>query len=142
MAYGKGKPRQKTQGRKTLEINQCMFLEMETKSDVLTGSSEARSRQGGDIVPVPPKSEELAPESYDGQKATQVSTAGIWLGIATAGEDPPPPDYYPKLQTDEQSVARAPRARGLTGVGPRGVPAVPRTVEERYCARYDLLGKD
>jgi len=94
MAYGKGKPRQKTQGRKTLEINQSMDLAMTTIGK-LCGSSDARDRQGGDIVPVPPRSEELAPEPCDGQNASRMSTAGIRVGLATADEEPPPLDYCP-----------------------------------------------
>jgi len=51
-----------------------------------TGSSDAHNRQWGDIVPVPPRSGELAPKSCAGQNTSQVSTAGTRIGLATAGE--------------------------------------------------------
>jgi len=67
-------------------------------TDENTGSSDARNRQEGGVVPAPLRSEELAPESYDGQNTTQVSTAGTWVGLATAVEEAPPPGYFPELK--------------------------------------------
>jgi len=61
------------------------------------GSSDPRNRQEGSIVPAPLRSEEFAPKSCDGQNTDQVSTAGIWIGLATAG-DAPPPEYFPELK--------------------------------------------
>jgi len=81
----------KTQGRKTLETNQSMDFQMETNEN-LVGSSEARDRQGGDIVPVSARSEELAPASSNGQNTSRVSTAGTRVGLATAEEGAPPLD--------------------------------------------------
>jgi len=97
MAYGKGKPRQKTQGRKTLEINQSMVNDMEAIG-IVTGSSEARSRQGG-----------ILSQSLPGRGAC--SRIMCWAdhlpgihgghpGLATAEEleTPLPPEFLSELQ--------------------------------------------
>jgi len=64
----------------------------------VTGNSEARNRQGGgDIVPVPLRSGEVAPESSDGQATSRVSTAGTRIGLAAEEISMPlPPDFLPE----------------------------------------------
>jgi len=57
---------------------------------------------GGGYCPVSPRSEELAPESSNGQTTSRVSTAGIRVGLATAEEGSPPLDrinvWFPALE--------------------------------------------
>jgi len=85
--------------------------------DENAGSSDARNRQGGDIVPVPPRSGELAPESCAGQNTSRVSTAGTRVGLATAEEGPPPSD---ELTVLFPALKRRPKeARACLREGPR-----------------------
>jgi len=69
------------------------------KNEFGAGSSDPRNRQERGIVPALLRSEELAPKSCDGQNTTQMSTAGIWVDLATADEGAPPPEFYSQLRT-------------------------------------------
>jgi len=69
---------------------------MKTK-ELLTGSSEAWNRQG--ILSSSGRGEPLVLESCDGQTIPQVSTAGIWTGLATAEEGLPLSRSFPELKS-------------------------------------------
>jgi len=64
--------------------------------------------RGGDIVPVPPRSGELAPESCAGQNTPRVSTAGTRTGLATAEEmgTPLPPKCLSGLREIPESALK------------------------------------
>jgi len=73
---------------------------------ICTGSSETPGR--GRYCPSLPPPQVVGACSGNGQNTSRVSTVGTRIGLATAEERLPPPEYFPGLKDPpEDSVARA-----------------------------------